>query len=91
MPRYQKGPDFVEIAGANVLTMAELSAMDASIAKGIEIVKPLVLESCFVNRRTKAEIVGWQDDPLLLHPQQWRWLKGRVWEASWDEALDPEA
>jgi hypothetical protein len=91
MPRYQQGKDWVEIAGANTLTMGELAAMDASIAQGIEIVKPLVTEACFVNHKTQAEVVDWRADPLLLRPQQWRWLKGRVWEAAWDEALDPEA
>jgi hypothetical protein len=89
--RYQQGKDWVEIAGANLLTMAELSAMDASIAKGIEIVKPLVTAACFVNHKTQAEVEGWRDDPLLLRPQQWRWLKKMIWEAAFDEVLDPEA
>jgi hypothetical protein len=87
--RYQHGKDWVEIAGANLRTMGELSAMDTSIAEGHKLALELTTDACFVNRRT-GEAIEWQQGALNLHPQQWRWWKGRIWEAAFDEVLDPE-
>jgi hypothetical protein len=91
MPRYQQGKDWVEIAGAQLMTMDELAQMDLSIERGVDVVKAVVQDGCFVNRKTNAEITGWRENPLALHSQQWKWLRKRIWDASFDEALDPEA
>ena len=99
MPRYQRGRDWVEIAGAARRSMGELRVIwqaDEAAAHGV--LDELVVRGQFVDRHG----VAWEFTPTLPSPlrqggrpwdhltlQQYDWVRDRVYQAGRDEALDP--
>lgn len=92
MMRYQreKSSDWVEIAGAAVMELAELDAMyDSTITAAQELVRQLVVGCAFTNR--KGEPVDPRENYRRLTHQQWTWLRQQIVQSSLDEVVDPEA
>ena len=86
-----KSSDWVEIKGADALTMRELMVLfNPEANAAYTLAAQLVVDSHFQNKAGEWKI----DSPealLDLTPKQWDWLRARIVESARDEELDPEA
>lgn len=90
MPRYDRprSTDWVEIRGADDLSMRELDSLyQTDRAAWAHVAQAVVIDHGFTRR---GESVDLTKDVMGLTVKQWDWLRTCILEAARDETLDPE-
>lgn len=82
---------WVEISGADRLTMRELNSLYTGEQREMFVVAAEVVSASYVLDRHDAEIDLTQTSEIdRLSVPQWDWLRESIISATRDEALDPE-
>jgi hypothetical protein len=90
MPRYDrpKSSDWVEIRGADDLSMRELDSLYQTDRKAwADVARAVVVEHGMTRKGAPIDL---STDVMGLTVKQWDWLRSCILEAARDEALDPE-
>lgn len=90
MPRYDRprSADWVEIRGADELSMRELDSLyQTDRAAWATVAQAVVVGHGMTRRDTPVDLTT---DVMDLTVKQWDWLRSCILEAARDETLDPE-